>query len=360
MSIAFDVKKEDLAQSRVISIDEMSQKETENSVWVKTEKFAFSANNITYAAFGSSMLYWNINPRDDEWGNIPVWGNAVVTKSNRDDIKVAQRLYGVFPMATEAMLNLTSSMPGTFMENSEHRSAVAPVYNRYTILRENQGQMPEDAQDAMIVFQPLFITAYLLASYLGDQECFGAKQVVVTSASSKTAIGLSHYLQSSSADVKVVGLTSEGNKNFVSGLSSYDEAVTYDEIETTLPKQSTVVVDFAGDPALVGRLRSELGDELVKIIGIGATDWQSSEKQLTQQAKDVEFFFAPTHIGQRIKAEGAAEFQKGIAEAWKSLLPEVAKWIEIKRVTGPQDIESAYIEILNNRVKPSEGYVFSF
>ncbi|MBE7635289.1 DUF2855 family protein [Sneathiella sp. P13V-1] len=360
MSFTFDVQKDDLTQSRMTTSEANSENETDNSVWVKTEKFAFSANNITYAAFGRSMSYWDIFPRDEDWGNIPVWGNATVIKSNRDDIKVGQRLFGVFPMATEAMLNLMELVPGFMLENSEHRSTVSPVYNRYTLIPEDKGQMPENAENATIIFRPLFITAYLLALHLQDNKCFGAKQIVMTSASSKTAICLSHYLKDLGVDVEVVGLTSPKNKSFVANLGSYDDAVTYDDLSAVAGKGPAVIVDFAGDPELIEKLKANLTENFIKAIGIGAADWQASENDRNLPDEDMDFFFAPIHINQRTKDWGPVEFQKRMAGAWMSLLPEVIKWIQIKQLSGPENIQEVYVKMLNNQIDPTEGYVLSF
>ena len=48
---------------------------------LKTERFALTANNITYAAFGEAMKYWQFFPADEGFGCIPVWGFATVVES---------------------------------------------------------------------------------------------------------------------------------------------------------------------------------------------------------------------------------------------------------------------------------------
>ncbi len=50
---------------------------------LKVDKFAFTANNVTYAAFGAAMDYWKFFPSADAaWGRIPVWGFGDVLASN--------------------------------------------------------------------------------------------------------------------------------------------------------------------------------------------------------------------------------------------------------------------------------------
>ena len=43
-------------------------------VRLKTERFALTANNITYAAFGEAMKYWQFFPADEGFGAIPIPG----------------------------------------------------------------------------------------------------------------------------------------------------------------------------------------------------------------------------------------------------------------------------------------------
>jgi hypothetical protein len=50
-------------------------------VLMKVDKFAFTSNNVTYAAFGDSMSYWNFFPAAEGWGRIPVWGFGEVIRA---------------------------------------------------------------------------------------------------------------------------------------------------------------------------------------------------------------------------------------------------------------------------------------
>jgi hypothetical protein len=50
----------------------------DGQVLLKLTKFAFTANNITYAVAGK-QLYWKFFPHEtnpDKYGRIPVWGIA--------------------------------------------------------------------------------------------------------------------------------------------------------------------------------------------------------------------------------------------------------------------------------------------
>ena len=102
----------------------------------------------------------------------------------------------------------------------------------------------------------------MLADFLQDNAFFGARQLVFSSASSKTAYGTAFCLEAF-AQVRRIALTSARNKRFVEALGCYGEVASYEE----LPKQDrgtpTLYVDFSGDEGL----RMGLGKDLAKALG---------------------------------------------------------------------------------------------
>ena len=78
---------------------------------------------------------------------------------------------------------------------------------------------------------PLHLTAYCLCDALKCENYFDSDQVIILSASSKTAIGLAQGLSEENISPKVLGLTSSGNFQFVEKLGCYDEVLSYDQIE---------------------------------------------------------------------------------------------------------------------------------
>ena len=79
----------------------------EGEIVVRIERFSFTANNITYAAAGDQLGYWQFFPPsedpDDEWGIIPVWGFAEVVASN---VEEACELFGVEGRIPHASMSL--------------------------------------------------------------------------------------------------------------------------------------------------------------------------------------------------------------------------------------------------------------
>ena len=78
---------------------------------------------------------------------------------------------------------------------------------------------------------PLHITSFCLCDYLQNENYLGAEQVIIVSASSKTAIGLAQGLQSEEKKPEIIGLTSKRNSEFVESLNSYDQIYSYDDLE---------------------------------------------------------------------------------------------------------------------------------
>ena len=71
----------------------------DGQVRLGVDKFALTANNITYAAFGEAMSYWNFYPAADGWGRIPVWGFGTVLESRAPGVAIGEKFYGYYPMS---------------------------------------------------------------------------------------------------------------------------------------------------------------------------------------------------------------------------------------------------------------------
>ena len=56
------------------------------------------------------------------------------------------------------------------------------------------------------LLRPLFMLSFLVDDFLAENEFFGAKRVLLSSASSKTAYGLAHLVHA--RGIRTIGLTS--------------------------------------------------------------------------------------------------------------------------------------------------------
>jgi hypothetical protein len=128
----FVVTKDDLEQCRVIErrLPDADALPGE-ALLVKIDRFAFTANNITYAMLGEQMKYWQLFPAPKGFGNIPVWGFGEVIASKHPAVPEGERLFGYLPMATHLVVEACDVSKRGLRDAAAHRQGVAPVYNAY-------------------------------------------------------------------------------------------------------------------------------------------------------------------------------------------------------------------------------------
>ena len=142
------------------------------------------------------------------------------------------------------------------------------------------------------------MTSFLVDDFLADADFFGARRTVIGSASSKTGIALA-FLLAARARGPVVGLTSRANREFVAGLSYYDEVVCYDELQSLSPDEPIVFVDMSGDGEVVNALHRHYGENVRHSCVVGATHWNAAPRADDLPGAKPEFFFAPARIQKR-------------------------------------------------------------
>src|SRR5882762_8460430 len=249
-STDFVVARNDLQQCRIVETHTPDATTLpDEALLIKVTRFAFTANNITYAATGDQLKYWELFPAPQGFGNIPVWGFGEVIASKHPNVAVGERLFGYFPMATHLVIEAADVSKRGLRDGAAHRQGVAPVYNAYARVSGDPAYAGRQG-DYQALLRPLFMLSFLVDDFLAENDDFGARGVMLSSASSKTAFGLAHLLHTLREDIRVIGLTSAANTDFVQSLGCYDEVVTYDRI-TSLPSNSPVaLVDMAGNSEL--------------------------------------------------------------------------------------------------------------
>ena len=109
----------------------------EDALLIEIDRFAFTANNITYAVLGDQLKYWQLFPAPENFGNIPVWGFGDVIASRHPGVAVGERLFGYFPMATHLVIEAADVSKRGLRDAAAHRQGVAPVYNAYARQRRS-------------------------------------------------------------------------------------------------------------------------------------------------------------------------------------------------------------------------------
>ncbi|ANW06114.1 DUF2855 family protein [Bradyrhizobium icense] len=360
-STDFVVARNDLQQCKVIETQLPDAAALpDEALLVKVTRFAFTANNITYAVLGDRLKYWQLFPAPEGFGNVPVWGLGEVIASKHPAIAVGEILFGYFPMSTHLVIEAADVGKRALRDAAAHRQGVAPVYNAYTRVSGDPAFAGKQG-DYQALLRPLFMLSFLVDDFLAENEFYGAKSVMLSSASSKTAFGLAHLLHASANGIRTIGLTSAGNTPFVKSLGCYDEVVTYDNV-TSLPASSAVAyVDMAGNGPLRVTLHRHFGEQMKYSGIIGLTHRRSSPNEPAQELPGAkpQFFFAPDQIRKRTGEWGPAGFSERFGAAWSGFAPNLDQWMKVIQNRGPAAVQRAYLDTLNGRVPPDQGLILS-
>jgi Protein of unknown function (DUF2855) len=357
-STAFIVARDDLQQCKFIETQLPDAAALpDDALLVKVDRFAFTANNITYAVAGDLLKYWQLFPAPGTFGNIPVWGFGDVIASRHPGIAEGERLFGYFPMATHLVIEAADVSKRGLRDAAAHRQGVAPVYNAYARVSGDPAYAGRQG-DYQALLRPLFMLSFLVDDYLAENAFFAARSVILSSASSKTAFGLAHLLHLRK-NIRVIGLTSAANAPFVRSLGCYDEIVTYDEV-TSLPADRPVAfVDMAGNSALRATLHRHFG-EGVKYSGrIGLTHRSSSPNEPELPGAKPVWFFAPDQIRQRAREWGAGGIETRFGAAWSGFTPMLDRCLEVIEGRGDIAVKQIYLDTLNGKVPPNQGHILS-
>jgi hypothetical protein len=338
------VRHGDLATCKVVTGEPRRDDLRDGEAQLLVERLALSTNNITYAVYGDRLGYWRLFPAPEGWGRIPAWGYARVIGSRTEEVPEGARFFGVVPIGRHLTIRPVPQPLG-FMDVSPHRAELSPVYNVYRPL-EGQGD------DAELIMRPLYGTAVVLDLMLAERGLDEVGTVVLTSASSKTAYGLAHLLRG--RPVQTVGLTSAPRRDWVKGLGVYDEVLTYDEVSALRASGGAVLIDFAGDRAVVAAVHERLAGALTRSILVGFTHSRQESGEPPPAGPELEFFFAPDEIVRR-----GREFGQRYAEAWRAFAPVATRALRIERVTDGDELMRVYRELLDGSADPAAGYVVS-
>ena len=354
----FEVCRNALGDHHVAQVAEPALED--GDIRVVIERFAFTANNMTYGVAGDMLGYWKFFPVERSgWGMIPVWAVARIVESRCNALNTGERLYGYFPPAQRCDLTPGKVSDGGFSDMAAHRQELPPLYNRYT--RLGKGERAIGALNARVLLAPLHITSFCLHEALKESDYKGAEQVLIASASSKTSLGLAFGLKRDPEAPPVIGLTSRHNVDFVRETGLYDLVVDYDSLEN-LGVMPSVLVDMAGSRTLVADLYRIFGDDLVYRYNVGITHWQDGmrapgKKDGDKKPADAEMFFAPSYVLGLVKQWGAAEFDRKSREYVSAAGLATFGWMDVDEREGLAALDKAYPQFVDGSWPPDKGLV---
>jgi len=361
----FQVKKHHFSETRLISNDQSDQqpRASQGQIVVRIEAFSFTANNITYAAAGDQLGYWQFFPpagQDSQdladWGVIPVWGFAQVIESRHGDLAEGERLFGYFPPASFLTMTPERVSSQRLFDGAEHRARLPAAYNSYTRVASEPGYDPAADNERMLLW-PLHITSFCLWDQLQENGWYGAQQILILSASSKTSLGLGYALEADSSSPTVIGLTSARNLDLVQSLEIYDQCLPYDSLSELDATQPTVIVDMSGSGELLAQLQERLGDQMRYCINVGLTHWYEVRSDTGIPKSRSEFFFAPGHMQKRMRDWGPELFAAKTSQFLKDTARQSRRWLKLREVQGLEGLAEVYPQVCEGKLPPDEGVI---
>ena len=334
-SWAIDIDRDDITQARLVS--DPATPLVAGQVRVHIDSYAMTANNITYAVFGNpaglfgnDQGYWDFFAEPNEPGRLPVWGFATVT--------------------------VGKAGPGGFTDVTPRRTTLPPIYNQYQRIEALPDYRAAD-HDYWPVFRPLFLTGWLIADQFEDEGDYGAQQILIASASSKTAIGLGFALKQRADRPETIGLTSAANIEALAAQGIYDRVISYDQIMTLNAATPAALVDMAGNGAVTRVVHSHFGSQLLASIIVGKSHWDAQADVEGLPGPERQGFFAPGRSQKRIADWGGAVFGQKIAEAWLAFMDIAPRLASVDKRSGGDAALAAYREMLSGQADPRTGIV---
>ena len=256
-----------------------------------------------------------------------------------------------------------------------------------------------------MLYRPLFWTSYWSEDWLNTSNYRGGvNTILLSSASSKTAFCLAYIIGKRikkgevDSKMRIVGLTSKKNVEFTRKLGLYHDVVSYDSFSSSLPFAKTqgqrwMYIDFAGNEELNKKIydyfASPYSATLVAAIALGVTnlspgaakgsnmEWSmekpagfasspaSSPKGSSAAPSPstfppkVEQFFMPEWLDIRKRQLSVQDIVKRQNQAWKELMQDCRRWVELERVYGAENVLQAYRKLVKDGVGPDKGLIWS-
>ncbi|KAG8999192.1 hypothetical protein FRB90_012136 [Tulasnella sp. 427] len=365
---------------KAVVVDSVIESVPAQHVLIRVDKFGWSANNITYGILGEDahFRYFDFHPAPTTWsvspkshGVIPVWGFGTVVESKIEKIEVGERVFGYFPSAKYMMIRVDEKDINSFNFYAlrPHLPADRRPYNQITRCKADP-LYNEEEEEASMLYSPLFWTSFWAEDWLYSSHYRNASRVLISSASSKTgfclALAIKKRLQKTPGlDIKVIGLTSSGNKDFVESLGLYDEVHLYSALsEVDVTAGPYCYVDVAGNPKLNSEIISHLGPSMSFGVTLGMShvnDTTSSIKETAEKDPEakLEMFFMPEWfavVRGTTSVKDIAELRK---EGWGWIMKDGTQWVKLEPSKGKKKVLDTYKKTLKGSIGPDRGLIFS-
>jgi hypothetical protein len=352
------VRQDDLATTRLRRQDATPL--ADGQVRVATDTLALTANTVTYAAFGEAMQYWKFWPSgEDGWGIVPCWGFGTVVQSLHPGVAVGERLYGYWPMGSQALLQPGRLTAAGFRDEAPHRAGLHALYNQLQRCAADPFWTAA-SEPVQALLRPLFTTSWLIDDFLADQDGFGTRRILLSSASSKTA-WCTAALLAQRTGWEVVGLTAAARRGYCESLGCYHRVLAYEELDALDAATPLVYVDFAGNAGLRRRIHERFGDALRFSSAVGGTHVDQLGGGGGLPGPRPTLFFAPAQAAKRAKDWGGEALQQRLLDAWRALLAQLERadppWLVPVWHRGADAAPAAWAQVMAGQGRPQDGHL---
>lgn len=343
-------------------VEEPLEELAPGAVRLRVDRIAITANTITYAVMGDALGYWQFYPAGAGWGRVPAMGWADVVGSNDPHIRAGGRYYGWFPMSQYVDVHGTATEDG-LRDDGAHRREHATAYRTFVqTTRDPMYSASADGEDRHALLRGLFATGYLADQFFLDEDYFGADDVLVLSASSKTAIAFAQCATGQGR--RLVGITSPANLEFVRRVGLYDTVTTYDDLESLTDAsgdadgRTAVLVDMAGNRVVRSKVHSLLAERLKYSMAIGLSHHEAPSAQVTAGPEPT-MFFAPAEMARRAEQWRRDEYHRRLGDALEEFVATSSAWLRVEHEYGGAAAQRTWGDVLGARVAPDVGKVVS-
>jgi len=272
---------------------------------------------------------------------------------------VGERIWGFLPMASHVVMSPGKLRGREFTDQAAHRQALPGIYNNYQRTNNDPAEL-KALEDLRCLLFPLFMTSYIIYDFLVDNDFFGAEQVLVGSASSKTGLGLLDLLaRHPGRRPRVIGLTSPANTGFVRALGTCDQVVIYDEISGMDCSVPSAFVDMSGHGPVIAAVHEKFGEHLKVSTAVGATHWDTGRFRPQAGGRSHDFFFAPSQFAKREQDWGPGEvFRRAQIECIR-MAQKMKQVLDVRTLRGPESVAEAFQGLVAGRTPPDIALIGS-
>ncbi|PLN74647.1 hypothetical protein BDW42DRAFT_58249 [Aspergillus taichungensis] len=379
-----------------------------------------TSNNLSYARGGDLLHWWKTYPvpstapapynDQSSWGIVPAWGYATVTESNIPEIIPDSLLWGYWPTSTlPTLLCLERSDPEEhWVEVSNHRQQLMPLYNRYERVLFDEKNLDDMAWST--VFRGVWVAGYLLSEYVfssdprarepihplgaasklpwsADDADLSTAVVMVLGASTKVARSFLWCLFNRPRESGPLGLVQVTSSPDVlqeladKGWGGKSKTLAYTETKQAtewikgLQPLKLVIVDCGARDNILNQIYRNIQESALSscktvILQIGSQQkvYTADEVQAARSAMISlgKIQYNTSGIQDTvINREGAATYFRKISHNWKDWLAHRASAIPDMRlvygqgIAGDNGIYGGWERLSNGEARPEQGLVYA-